>query len=474
MSECVKADIAIIGAGAGGLSVAAGASQMGAKVVLIEHEKMGGDCLNYGCVPSKSLLAAAKTVQTLRDAERFGIHPDMPDINIADVMAKVHDVIDTLSTHDSVERFVALGVKVIQAKASFQGPSCLKAGNTLIKARRYVIATGSSPAIPPIPGLDTTPFYTNETIFDLTENPSHLVIIGGGPIGCELAQAFLMLGIKVTLLEGLHIMPRDEADLVDILRDTLIKQGLTLHEAIKVQEVKSTTHGIEVTIESDGKSCIIEGSHLLVATGRRPNLQGLNLEAANIDYTPKGIIVNPRLRTSNARVYAIGDVVGPYQFTHVAGYHAGIVLRQILFRIPAKINYSAVPWVTYTHPELAHVGLSSKDALVLDKQANVLTWDFTDNDRAQAERETIGKIKLITNRKGRVLGVSILGPHAGELITPWISMIREKRTVRAMTDVIIPYPTLSEINKQVAGAYYTPLLFSKRTRFLVRLLRLLG
>ncbi len=474
MNSVIKTDIAIIGAGAAGLSVAAGAAQMGAKVVLIEAGKMGGDCLNYGCVPSKALLAAAKTAQTLRNASVFGITPHEPEIDISRVMASVQSVIKTIAVHDAVERFEKMGVHVISGIASFEDRDTLKVDHQRIQARRFVIATGSSAAIPPIPGLDRIQFYTNETIFNLNENPKHLIIIGGGPISCELGQAFLLLGIKVTVLEAFHILPRDEQDLVSILRDTLIEQGLNLYEKSKILEVKSTTEGIDILIEQEGKKINIQGSHVLVAAGRTPNIKHLNLEAAGIQYNPKGIQVDARLRTSNRRVYALGDVVGPYQFTHIASYHAGIALRNILFRLPAKTNYTAVPWVTYTHPELAHVGLSSADALKQDAQAKILTWDFSENDRAQAEYDTCGKIKLITSKKGRILGVTIVGPQAGELLIPWISAIQGKKTVRCMTDLIVPYPTLSEINKRVAGEYYTPVLFSKRTRRLVWLLNLLG
>lgn len=474
MDKTITCDIAILGGGAGGLSVAAGASQMGAKVVLVEAEKMGGDCLNYGCVPSKALLAAAKTAEMIRHAKHFGIKTSAPEIDFPQVMQHVQDVINTIAKHDAVERFEKLGVQVIQSRGQFEDAKTLRAGNTLIKARRFVIATGSSPATPPIPGLEQVSFLTNETIFSLTQKPEHLIVIGGGPIGCELAQAFLMLGVKVTVLEGFKILPRDEQDLVAILREQFLQQGLNLLEGIKVLSVKQNGHAIEVFIEKEGIQQSISGSHLLVAAGRKPNLNGLNLENANISYTAKGIQVDAHLRTTNAHVYAIGDAAGSFQFTHIAGYHAGIVLRNILFRLPAKVDYGAVPWVTYTLPELAHVGLSSEEALKQDPKAKILTWDFVENDRAQTEHETLGKIKLITNHKGKILGVSILGAQAGELLAPWIMAIQSEKTVRALTDVIIPYPTLSEINKRVAGEFYTPMLFSKRTQWLVKLLSWLG
>lgn len=471
--KTLEVDVCVIGAGSGGLSVAAGASQMGAEVALIEGRKMGGDCLNFGCVPSKSLLAAAKTAQDFRTAAPFGIE-GVPTIDFEKVMGHVHDVIKTLSVNDSVERFTQLGVHVLQAQAKFIDGKTVVAGDTTIKARRYVIATGSTPAVPPIEGLDKVPFFTNETIFDLQKKPAHLIIIGGGPIGCELAQAFLFLGVKVTVLEAFNILPHDEQDLVAILRDQLLKDGLIIHEGVKITRVAQNQNEIEIHLEKNDQNQVIVGSDLLVATGRRANVSHLNLEAAGVRYSPKGIEVNAKLQTSNKRIYAIGDAIGSYQFTHVANYHAGIVIKNILFRLPAKVDYRALPWVTYTEPELAHVGLSSVDALKQDTKNKVLTWDFKENDRAQTERKTVGKIKIVTTAKGKVLGATILGAQAGELLLPWIMAVWEKKSLRALTDVIVPYPTLSEISKRVAGEFYTPLLFSERTRRLVRFLRLFG
>lgn len=474
MNQTLNVDICVIGGGAGGLSVAAGAVQMGASVALVEHGKMGGDCLNYGCVPSKSLLAAAKVAETFRRADQFGIASTEPYVDMASIMAHVQKVIATIAVHDSVERFTGLGVKVIQAEAKFFDKNTIIAGNTTIKARRFVIATGSSPAIPPIAGLQVTPFYTNETIFELTETPEHLIVIGGGPIGCELAQAFLLLGVKVTLLEAAKILPRDEQNLVAILRKKLHADGLQLYEDVQVIQVDRFNNQVEITIEQNGVQKKIFGTHLLVATGRKANVEKLDLVKANVKYTAKGIQVDARLRTTNRRIFAIGDVVGEYQFTHIASYHAGIVIRNCLFRLPAKVDYRAVPWVTYTHPELAHVGLTTEAALKRDPKAKIIECPFTDNDRAQAEHETIGKIKVITTAKGKILGVSILGACAGELLTPWIVAIQENKSIGNMTSFIAPYPTFSEISKRVAGAYYKPVLFSKRTKQIVRLLKLLG
>jgi len=472
MTTRIEADIAVIGGGSGGLSVAAGASQMGANVVLIEHNKMGGDCLNVGCVPSKSLLAAAKSVYQIQQTEKFGVSTQEIEIDFSKVMQHVKSVINAIASNDSVERFEGLGVKVILSDAKFLNLNTIIAGEYEVTAKRFVIATGSSPFVPPIPGLKDVEFYTNETIFDLTEKPSHLIIIGGGPIGCELAQAFLMLGCKVTVLEMFNILPRDDADLVKILQKNFIDQGLEIHENIKILEIlKDDVNKIAINIESQGERKTISGSHILVATGRRPIINTLNLESAKVDYSPKGIQVDQYLRTSNKKIYAIGDCAGPYLFTHIAGYHAGIVIKNILFKLFAKVDYSVVPWVTYTEPEFAQVGLIEKEAVQKYKDCRVLIWDFVENDRAQTEKETMGKIKVITDKKGNILGVSILGKNAGELLLPWIILMQNKLKISKMTDCIVPYPTLSEISKRAAGQFYTPFLFSDKMKKWVRLIQ---
>lgn len=472
--KLIKCDIAVIGAGAGGLSVAAAASQLGAKVVLIENHKMGGDCLNYGCIPSKSLLAASKIANSYRYGATMGIAMHKPTIDFAGVMNYVARVIESIAPNDSVERFTSLGVDVIQAPAQFQDQRTLLAGEAQIKARRIVIATGSSPAIPFIPGLESVHYYTNETIFELREKPNHLIIIGGGPIGCELAQAFHALQVNVTVLEAFTILPKDEPDLVNIVREYLIAQNINLHEDTKINRVDSKNNEIRIEIEKNGNKKTIIGSHLLIAAGRRANVQDIALEKAGIEYSAKGIKTDSYLRTSNRHVYAIGDVTGGYQFTHMANYHAGIVIKNILFRLPAKVDYNAVPWVTYIHPELSHVGLSSADALKKHQDAKIICMDLAEIDRPHTDNETIGKIKITATKKGKVLGVSILSPHAGELILPWIMMIREGKSLRSLTDAIVPYPTYGEISKRVAGEFYKPLLFSSKTKMLVKFLSIFG
>lgn len=474
MNGIIDCDLAIIGGGAGGLSLAAGSAQLGLKVILVESGTMGGDCLNTGCVPSKSLLSAAKTFYHMKQASRFGIHAQGLTIDFSQVMQHVHQVIANISEHDSVERFESLGVQVIQASGKFIARDAIQADNQVIRAKRFVIATGSSAFIPPIPGIESVPYLTNETVFDLQKLPEHLIVIGGGPIGCELAQAFAMLGSKVTILEGLNILPKDDADCVAVIRNELEEMNITIYEQAKVQRIGTQVdNGIIISFEVQNEPARITGSHLLIATGRRANVDGLDLEKAQVKYTPKGIEVNQRLQTSNKKIYALGDVAGPYQFTHMAGYQAGIVLRNIVFKWPAKVNYHAVPWVTYTEPELAHVGLLATEAQKRP-DTQITEWPFVDNDRAQTECTLNGKIKIITDRKARILGLTIVGPQAGELILPWVIAINEQKTLRSFTDVIAPYPTLSEISKRVAGAFYTPKLFSDKTRWLVRWLQKLG
>ncbi|MHA1566080.1 MAG: dihydrolipoyl dehydrogenase family protein, partial [Alphaproteobacteria bacterium] len=438
--------------------------------------KMGGDCLNYGCVPSKALLAAGRAATAYRQAGAFGLRAQAPEVPFAAVHDHVHGVIAGIAPHDSVERFEGLGVQVITQAARFVGPREVEsADGTRVTARRFVIATGSAPATPPIPGLDTVPYFTNETIFDNTDCPAHLIVIGGGPIGVEMAQAHRRLGAEVTVLEMFAILGKDDPELAGIVKTRLADEGITLHEGIAIKRVEAAAQGITVIIGGDDdEERAITGSHLLVAAGRRPNIGELDLEAADIAYSPKGIEVDPRLRTTNKRIFAIGDVAGGFQFTHMAGYHAGIVIRNALFRMPAKVDYRAVPWVTYTDPELANVGLSEAMAREKHDEIRVLRWPFAENDRAQAEHATDGFVKVITDPRGLILGAGIVGAHAGELLQPWILAISQKLKIGAMAGIIAPYPTLGEVNKRAAGSFYIPKLFSPRTRRIVRLLAKLG
>jgi len=465
----MKVDVCVIGAGSGGLTVAAGAAQMGATVALVERGAMGGDCLNTGCVPSKAMLAAAQKAQAIREGEAFGIKSDEPGIDWEAVHLHVQEVIAAIAPNDSQERFEKLGVRVIRAPGRFLDRQTLEAGEVRIRAKYFVLATGSSPFVPEVPGLDRVPYFTNETIFSSQQPIEHLIVIGGGPIGLEMAQAHCRLGSKVTVLEAARCLPKDDPQLAAVVLARLRDEGVGIHESVQGLKVESGKKGICIRYLGSEGECAVSGTHLLMATGRRANVGSLNLEAAGVDYSPHGVLVDARLRSSNRRIFAVGDVAGPFQFTHMAAYQAGIVIRNMLFRLPAKVDYRAIPWVTYTDPELAQAGLTEAEAKAKG-EVHVLCWEFADNDRAQAERRTEGRLKVICTPKGKVLGASIVGLHAGELIQPWVLAISQQMKIGAMASMIAPYPTLSEASKRVAGSFYTEKLFSPAIRRIVRFL----
>jgi pyruvate/2-oxoglutarate dehydrogenase complex dihydrolipoamide dehydrogenase (E3) component len=481
-SEEITADLCIIGGGSGGLSLAASAVQLGLKVVLIEKHKMGGDCLNYGCVPSKAMIAAARRAHHMRTASKFGIESVEPRISPRAVRDHVHGVIAAIAPNDSVERFTGLGVQVIQAAARFADPHSVIAGDRLIRAARFCIATGSSPAVPPIPGLDTVPYFTNEKIFDNDAAIPSLVVIGGGPIGMELAQAHMRLGSRVVVLEAMKAMGKDDPELAGMLLERLRAEGLDIREGAAVQRVEGSAGAIRVTVATANGAETIEGTHLLVATGRAANVSGLDLDAAGITFDRRGIRVSETLLTSNPKVFAIGDVVGGLQFTHMANYHAGIVFRHLLLgrlarpllRGAATVRTDRVPWVTYTAPELANVGLTEEEARKRHGTIAVYRWPMHENDRAQAERETEGFLKVVTTKKGRILGAALVGEHAGEIIQMWSLAISQGLHIKAMADWISPYPTLSEVNKRAALGYYAAKAASPLARRVMGLLRKLG
>ncbi|GAB5467344.1 MAG: FAD-dependent oxidoreductase [Rhodospirillales bacterium] len=467
-------DLCIVGAGSAGLSVAAGAAQLGLKVVLIERGEMGGDCLNSGCVPSKALLAAAGAAVAWREAAKFGLEASPPKVDFPAVMAHVQGVIAAIAPMDSQERFEGLGVRVLRESARFVSPTAVEAGAERVTARRFVIATGSRPVLPPIPGLLDVPHHTNETIFHLKEQPEHLIVLGGGPIGCELAQAFARLGSRVTLVERDVLLPREEREQAELLEAALTADGIAVRSGWEALRLTGGAGGPQLTVAKDGEEEVIAGSHLLVAVGRRPEYEGLGLEEAGIAMTDGRPRVDARLRSSNKRIFLAGDAAGGPQFTHLAGAHAGVLIKNIAFRIPAKASGLVVPRVTYTDPELAQVGMSEAEALAAGHKINILRWSFHENDRAQTERALGGFIKVVTTTKGKVLGASLLGRHAGELIQPWVLALERGLPISALATTVAPYPTLGEVSKRAAGSFYTPKLFSKRSRLLVALLRHLG
>ena len=469
MSGSLTPDVCVVGGGSGGLVVAAGAAQLGLDVVLVERGRMGGECLNFGCVPSKALIAAAKAAEAQRSGGAFGIAAVEPKVDFARVMDHVAEVIAAIAPNDSVERFEGLGVRVLAEQARFVAPDELQAGAWHIKPRRVVLATGSRPTAPPIPGLAEQNYLTNETVFANRTLPSHLVVIGGGPIGLEMAQAHRRLGARVTVLETATLLAKDDPELVAIVLRRLESEGVVLRPGVEIARVEGKT-----AILKSGER--IEGSHLLVAAGRAPNIEELGLEAAGIAFTGRGITVDASLRTSNRRVSAIGDCNGLYAFTHMAGQQASLFIRNSLFRLPAKLDHDAVPWATFSDPELAQVGLSESEARKRHgDRIRVLRWKLGDNDRAQAERATAGMVKAIVSSGsilggGRILGAAIVGPHAGDLIHPWCLAISRRLKISAMAAFVPPYPTLGEASKRAAGSYFTEPLFSPRTRRLVRLL----
>jgi pyruvate/2-oxoglutarate dehydrogenase complex dihydrolipoamide dehydrogenase (E3) component len=464
----ITTDLCIIGAGSGGLSLAAGAVQMGARVVLVEGAEMGGDCLNHGCVPSKALIAATHVAQAMQAGAPFGIAPTAPAIDHGRVMDHVAGVIAAIAPHDSQARFEGLGVRVIRDWARFTDPRAVAAGDVTIRARRFVIATGSRPAIPPVAGLDRVAYLTNETIFSLRVRPFHLIVLGGGPIGIEMAQAHRRLGSRVTVIEAARALAREEPELAGVVLDRLRAEGVEIIEGVAAASVAGTEGALSVTL-ADGRR--IAGSHLLVAAGRVANLDRLDLKAAGVAHTAAGVTVTAGLRsTTNRRVYAVGDAAGQGQFTHLAGYHAGVVIRQALLALPARARTDHIPRATYADPELAHVGLTEAEARArLGAGVTAITVPLSASDRAQAMRQTEGQIKLVVHR-GRPVGVGIAAPQAGELIAPWALMVANRLALRAMADTVLPYPTLAEIGKRAAGAYFSPKLFDNP--FLKRVVRL--
>ena len=458
--ERIKTDLLLIGAGSGGLSIAAGAAQMGADVVMLEGHKMGGDCLNFGCVPSKALIAAGKQAHAMKTGEKLGVAPVMPKVDYASAKDHVHNVIATIEPHDSQERFEGLGVRVIREFGKFISKTEVQAGNHIITARRIVIATGSGPFVPPIPGVEETPYYTNENIFDLRERPDHLIVIGGGPIGMEMAQAHVRLGSKVTVIEAAKAMGKDDPEMAAIVLDNLRAEGVEIIEGQGAEKLSGTEGAVKVDL-ADGR--VIEGSHILMAVGRKVNIDKLDLDAGGVAHD-RAVKVGPDLKSvTNKRVYAVGDAAGGLQFTHVAGYHAGVVIRSALLGLPAKQRTDHIPWATYTDPELAQVGLTEAEAKAkFGAGVEVVRAEFSGNDRAIAEGKTTGLVKVMVV-KGRPVGASIVGPQAGELIQVWALAIANKLKMSAISNMVAPYPTLGEVNKRAAGAYFSPKLFASPT-----------
>ncbi len=456
MSTAKKYHLIVIGAGSGGLVTAAGAAGLGAKVALIEKNKMGGDCLNTGCVPSKAIIRTAKLAYDARTSHRFGIPDFSPTIEISEVMESVREVQKKLEPHDSPERFASLGVDVYFGNYRFVSPHEISDGKETLKAKRFVIATGAAPFIPPIKGIHEVPFLTSDNVWDLTELPKRLVVLGGGPIGVELVQAFARLGSKVSVVEMLDcLLNREDPEASCLIRDLLQKEGVETLVNTKAEEVRKTSSGYElaVTHATEGKKSV-PFDEILVAVGRAPNVEGLDLEKAGGRYSKKGVEVDRYLRTSTQHMYACGDVVGPYQFTHTADFQARLILRNALFPGKSKIEYRVVPWCTFTDPEVARVGLNEKEAKEKGICCDVYNYSMRELDRAVCDREDVGFVKVLTQKgSDRILGVTLVASHAGDLIHEFVLAMHQRIGLKKIASMIHIYPTLAEVSKRVADSY---------------------
>lgn len=468
MQENHEFDVCIIGAGSGGLSFAAGAVQMGTTVALVDLEKEGIDCISYGSIPSKSILASSRLARRVRKAGEFGVDVTLQPIDFSKVYQRIHNVITAIEPRSFAERFAELGATVFSGKAKFTDAHTVVVNDQTIKAKYFILATGSHPKIPNIPGIDTINYLTSDTIFNLSELPQHLLIIGGGPIGIEMAQAFSGLGAKVTVLQRDRILPHSDLELAQELKQSLQADGVNVLEHVTIQQISSAGGDVAIQYQQNNQQHSVSGSHVFVAAGQVPNVMDLNLEAAGVKYYENGITLDKRLRTTNKHIFAIGDCHGGKQFLHLANYEATVVLKNIVFKTPEKVDYLALPTVVYTTPELAQVGMAEPMAMHLHPQFKTLRCLFKDIERAQTDGKTQGEIKVLVNYNGDILGVTILGSAAAELIVPWVLAIQNKLKIRQMAEVIAPYPSLSEISKLVANSFYGDPLYSSKTRRFLR------
>jgi pyruvate/2-oxoglutarate dehydrogenase complex dihydrolipoamide dehydrogenase (E3) component len=461
-------DIGVIGGGAAGLTVTAGAAQAGAKTLLIEKEKkLGGDCLHYGCVPSKTLIRTAHVYHLMKNSKKFGLPGvDLPPVDFREVADRIQSVIDTIQQHDSEERFCKLGAKVEFGEPAFEDEHSIRLNGRTISAKNWVLSTGSSPATPPIEGLNETDYITNKEIFSLDHLPRSLIVLGAGPIAIEMAQAFCRLGSKVTVIQRSNqILSKEDKDMADTVMEVLQSEGVTFYLNSSVLGVRDLGDEKEVSIKGGtNQKTQLRGEKILVAMGREANLEGIGLEGLGIEVSRKGIKVDKRLRTAQKHIYAAGDVTGQYQFTHAAGYEGGVVFTNAIFHLPRKVNYTFLPWCTYTDPELASIGMNEKAAEAAGEEYSVWNEEFKDNDRSLAEGERVGKIKMILDDKEKPLGVQILGPQAGELLSEWVAVLNGKMKLSTLASAVHPYPTLAEINKRVVGNFFSPKIFSERVR----------
>jgi len=460
-------DIAILGGGSAGLTVTAGAAQLGAKTLLIEKEPvLGGDCLHFGCVPSKTLIRSAHVRYLMMNAEKFGLPPvDVPPVDYEKITERIRSVISIIQKHDSPERFCKLGAKVEFGQAEFTDEHTVRLNGRNISAAKWVISTGSSPDIPPIPGLDTTPYITNKEIFYLDRLPSTMAILGAGPIAIEMAQAFCRLGSKVHVIQRSgQILSKEDKDMADDVMNVLKEEGVSFHLNASVEVVKDLGSEREVLFKVGGNVRSLKVESILVAMGREPNIFELGLDHIGVKHDKKGLMLDKKLRTNHKHIFGAGDVTGDHIFTHAAGYEGGIIVSNAIFHLPRSANYTYMPWCTYTDPELASIGMNEKRAKEAGLSYSIWTEEFKGNDRSLAEGEFVGKIKMLLDEKGKPLGIQILGPHAGELVSEWVASLNGKVKLSSMAGAVHPYPTLAEINKRVVGTYFSAKIFSEKVR----------
>ena len=474
MTLALKPDICVIGAGAAGRAAASAAAAFGVPVVLIEKGVPGDGARTGGSVPAAALAATAERANIIRNAAHFGLNVARFGVDFAAVKAHLRDVANAVAPSETHQRLAGLGVHIVDGTARFLDARTVAAGDFTIAARRFVIATGSVPALPAIPGLADTPHLTSDTVFDLADCPRHLIVIGAGSIGLELAQTFRRLGADATVLEAATPLKSDDAECAAIVLDALEREGITLRIGVTIVQVRRVLARVEIDIKTPDGPETITGSHILVAVGRRPNVEALDLDRAGIRYEPHGIDVDRRLRTTNKRVYAIGDVtIGP-KSTHLAIYHAELVVRHALFRQHVSLDHHTIPTVTHTDPVLAQVGYLEDEARAHAGAIRVLRSPYRENARALATEATDGHIKVITDRKGDILGATIVGAGAGEMIATWTLAIKQKLNIRAFAGLIVPYPAYGEVGKRAAMTYFMRGLTNNQVRRIIGWLRRLG
>jgi pyruvate/2-oxoglutarate dehydrogenase complex dihydrolipoamide dehydrogenase (E3) component len=466
MGNSYDYDMGVIGGGAAGLTVSSGAAQLGAKTLLVEKERqLGGDCLHFGCVPSKTLIKSAHVYHLMKHAADYGLPSvDPPPVDFSMVSHRIKGVISTIQQHDSEERFCALGAKVIFGEAVLIDDHTIDVGGKRYSAKNWVIATGSSPVVPPIPGLAETPHITNKEIFYLDHLPGSMIVMGAGPIGIEMAQAFNRFGTHVKVIDmAPQILTKEDQVMADMVMNVMAAEGVQFELGATIASVRPAGDAKEVVItDNKGETRTLKADTLLVAMGRSANVDGLGLDNLDIKFNGRGIEVDQRLRTKQKHIYAAGDVNGGYQFTHAAGYEGGIVVSNAIFRLPRKVDYTYLPWCTYTDPELASIGMNQRTAANAGIQTKVWEEEFKDNDRSLAEGEKTGRIRLIVDEKEKPLGVQILGPRAGDVIGEWVATLNGKVKLSTIAGAMHPYPTIGEINKKVVGSLFSPKIFSEK------------